>query len=101
MGSLHGRVARPSCLAERGRYDEALAQAEMILGRPPAGPSRLITASVAAAAVEMRRGGDGSGACSRRPPSWPLWAPVRSSDSCRSRRPAPRPRGWPRQHREP
>ena len=48
-------------LAERGRYDEALAQAEMILRRPRLAPPTTITASVAAALVEMRRSGDASG----------------------------------------
>jgi len=48
-------------LAEQGRYDEALAQAEMILRRPRLAPATTITASVAAAVVVMRRGGDGSG----------------------------------------
>jgi DNA-binding CsgD family transcriptional regulator len=48
-------------LAERGRYDEALAQAEMILRRPRLAPPTTITAWVAAAIVEIRRGGDGSG----------------------------------------
>ena len=56
-------------LAERGRYDEGLAQAEMILRRSPLAPLTTITASVAAAAIEMRRGGDGSGCCSRRLPA--------------------------------
>ena len=60
LGSLHGCVA---CrLAGRARaIRRGLAQAEMILRRPRLAPPTTITASVAAAIVEIRRGGDGSG----------------------------------------
>ena len=46
-------------LAERGNYDEALTQAEVILRRPRLAPTRIM-ASVVAGVVRVRRGGDGS-----------------------------------------